>query len=96
MSLTASKHLFSGLLAGLQGSPGQRWGGSLGEIRSVRELAGEAGRKDIGKKKRNLKWMNYLLQETIPNSLTLTRNIPNCNPWHFSLLPSVLSDFLYD
>ena len=40
--------------------------------------------------------MNYLLQETIPNSLTLTWNIPNCNPWHFSLLPSVLSDFLYD
>lgn len=57
---------------------------------------GEAGRGDTGKKKRSLKWMSYLLQETIPNSLTLTGNIPNCNPWHFSHLPSVLSDFLYD
>ena len=51
MSLTTSKHLFSELLAGLLGSPRQRWGGSLGEIGSARELAGEAGRKDIGKKK---------------------------------------------
>lgn len=40
--------------------------------------------------------MNYLLQETILDSLTLTRNIPDCNPWHFSHLPSVLSDFLYN
>lgn len=66
------------------------------ERAALRGSETEGGREGVGKKKRNLKWMNYLLQETIPDSLTLTRNIPNCNPWHFSHLPSVLSDFLYD
>lgn len=69
----------------------------MGMRGSWRERQRDGGSRDgVGKKKRNLKWMNYLLQETILNSLTLTRNIPNCNPWHFSHLPSVLSDCLYD
>lgn len=101
-SLTDSKHLHYKLLAGCEDAQDRGRGGSFGESNLERELLGEAarqrerGRKGVGKKKRNLKWMNYLLQETIPDSLTLTRNIPNCNPWHFSHLPSVLSDFLYD
>lgn len=51
--------------------------------------------EETAEKKRNLKWMNYLLQQTIADSLILTRNIPNCNLRHFSHLPGVPSDFLY-
>lgn len=80
------------------GCPGQSWGWEPWRAAGGSWLAQprRAGGKESGEKKRNLKWMNYLLQQTIPDSLTLTRNIPNCNLQHFSHLPSVLSDFLYD
>lgn len=100
VSLTGSKHLHYELLAGCRVPWTEVGVGALERVglggSCPEKQRDRGGREGIGKKKRNLKWMNYLLQETIPDSLTLTRNIPNCNPWRFSHLPSVLSDFLYD
>lgn len=90
--------MISWLAAG--GSPDSGQGGSLGEQAWERQRAGEtrAGgsrEQGVGREERNLKWMNYLLQETIPDSLTLTWSNPDRNPQHRSRVPCVLSDFLY-